>query len=75
MTNGSTTRIDSVLRDLRSRGAELEEHDFGYPGDAVSASHHGFQPVSDSFVSFLERIRDDWSHFLGPDPASWTYMT
>ena len=50
-------------------------HETGETGDAVSASHHGLQPVSDSFVSFLERIREDWSHFLGPDPAAWIYIT
>ena len=51
------------------------DHEIGETGDAVPATHHGFKPISDSFVSFLERIREDWSHFLGPNPASWTYIT
>ena len=51
------------------------DHEGGAPGDAVPATHRGFRLISDSFISFLERIRDDWSHFLGPDPASWTYIT
>ena len=51
------------------------DHETGEAGDTVPATHHGFQALSDSFVSFLERIREDWSHFLGPDPASWTYIT
>jgi hypothetical protein len=33
------------------------------------------EPISDSFVSFLERIREDWKHFLSDDPESWTYIT
>ena len=31
--------------------------------------------VADSFAAFLERVRDDWRHYLGPDPDSWAYIT
>jgi hypothetical protein len=51
------------------------DHEIGGSGDAVPATHPCLRPISDSFVSFLERIRDDWSHFLGPDRSSWTYIT
>ena len=51
------------------------DHEIGEARDAVPATHPCFQPISDSFVSLLERIREDWSHFLGSDPASWTYIT
>jgi hypothetical protein len=49
------------------------DHEIGEIAD--DGAHQSLQPMSDSFASFLERIREDWSHFLGPDPASWTYMT
>ena len=51
------------------------DHEFGEVNDALPPTHPGFREVADGFVSFLERIRDDWSHFLGPDPESWTYIT
>ena len=51
------------------------DHEIGDIGEEVPATHHCFRPISDSFVSFLERIREDWSHFLGPDPAAWIYIT
>jgi hypothetical protein len=51
------------------------DHETGGGGDAPASAHDGIQPVADSFASFLERIRDDWRHFLGDDPASWTYIT
>lgn len=51
------------------------DHETGETRDAVPATHRGVRPISDGFVSLLERIRGDWSHFLGSDPASWTYIT
>jgi hypothetical protein len=51
------------------------DHELGDARDTVPVTHHSLQPVADSFVSLLERIRDDWSQFLGPGPASWTYIT
>jgi hypothetical protein len=51
------------------------DHEIGATSDGVPTSHPYLQPTSDSFVSFLERIRTDWSHFLGSDPASWIYIT
>ncbi len=51
------------------------DHEIGETRDAVPATHRCFQAISDGFVSLLERIREDWIHFLGSDPASWTYIT
>ena len=50
------------------------DHELGGE-DAVSSGHPALRPVADGFASFLERIRDDWRHFLGPDPGSWNYIT
>ena len=49
------------------------DHEMGETAGSVPDTH--LQPIAGSFVSFLERIREDWRHFLGPDPASWTYIT
>jgi hypothetical protein len=63
------------LLQLRPPCAVLRwDHELGGE-DAVSAGDPSLRAVADSFASFLERIRDDWRHFLGPDPASWTYIT
>lgn len=50
------------------------DHETGEAHDTLPADHGSLQPVAADFVSLLERIRDDWRHFLGPDPASWTYL-
>ena len=50
-------------------------HELGGARDVVPVTDRCLQPVAGDFVSFLERIRDDWRHFLGPDPASWSYIT
>ena len=51
------------------------DHETGETRDAVPANRRRSRPTSGGFVSFLERIREDWSHFLGSDAASWTYLT
>ena len=51
------------------------DHELGGTHDTLPADHAALRPVSDDFGSLLERIRDDWRHFLGPAPASWTYLT
>jgi hypothetical protein len=51
------------------------DHETGGGSDALSSTPESLQPIADSFASFLERIRDDWSHFLGDDPGSWAYIT
>lgn len=50
------------------------DHELGGE-DAVSSGHQSLRPAADGFASFLDRIRDDWRAFLGPDPGSWTYIT
>ena len=50
------------------------DHEIGESGDALPAAHPGFREISRGFVSLLERIREDWRHFLGSDPESWTYI-
>jgi hypothetical protein len=49
------------------------DHERG--GRAGAIPDTDVEPIAENFVSFLERVRDDWSHFLGADPASWTYIT
>ena len=51
------------------------DHEIGEARDTLPVDHDGLQPVAVDFASLLERIRDDWSHFLGPDPTSWSYLT
>jgi hypothetical protein len=51
------------------------DHETGEAGAVLPATHRALRPVSNSFVSFLEKIREDWSHFLGPDPGAWTYIS
>ena len=51
------------------------DHEIGETGAALPPGHPGFREVADGFVVLLERIRADWSHFLGPDPEAWTYIT
>ena len=61
---------------LRAPHAVLRwDHEVGEARDILPADHASLRPASADFVSLLERIRDDWSHFLGPDPASWRYLT
>ncbi len=50
-------------------------HETGGSRPEVSSADPGLMIVADSFTAFLERVRDDWRHFLGPDPDSWTYLT
>ena len=51
------------------------DHEIGEARDVLPAGHLSLRPISDSFASLLERIRDDWRHFLGADAASWTYLS
>ena len=51
------------------------DHETGGSRPEVSPEDPSVMIVADSFAAFLERIRDDWRHFLGPDPGSWTYIT
>ena len=51
------------------------DHEIGEVRDVVPADHACFRPVAEGFVSLLERIRDDWRHFLAADPGSWTYLS
>ena len=51
------------------------DHEVGNTRDEVLATHHGFRPICDGFVTLLERIRADWSQFLGPEPESSDYIT
>ena len=51
------------------------DHETGGSRPEVSSADPNLMIVADSFAAFLERIRDDWRHFLGPDPGSWTYIT
>ena len=51
------------------------DHEIGEARDALPATHPSLRAISDGFVSLLERIREDWRHFLGSDPTSWTYIT
>lgn len=51
------------------------DHEMGGSRPDVSSGDPSIAIVADSFTAFLERIRDDWRNFLGPDPDSWTYIT
>lgn len=51
------------------------DHEIGATRLEVSSDDPSLTIVADSFAAFLERIRDDWRNFLGPDPDAWTYIT
>ena len=81
---------EDVVRLLRERGGAAAVLPVGADGGGnafllqLRAPHGvlrwdhavgGHQPVADGFAGFLERVRDDWRAFLGPDPEAWTYIT
>jgi hypothetical protein len=51
------------------------DHETGEARDALPSTHPSLQPICDGFASLLERIREDWRHFLGSEPGSWGYVT
>lgn len=64
------------LLGLGATGAVLRwDHESGgaRPDDASGNPH--LTLVADGFTAFLERIRDDWRHFLDPESESWDYIT
>ena len=64
------------LLSLGAAGSVLRwDHEIGGSRAEVSPGDPGISIVADGFTAFLERIRDDWRHFLGPDPDAWEYLT
>lgn len=51
------------------------DHESGGSPTHVASGNPGLTFVADGFTAFLERIRDDWRHFLAPESDSWDYIT
>jgi hypothetical protein len=51
------------------------DHETGGARSEVPADDASLDLVAVGFATFLERMRDDWRHFLGSEPGAWDYIT